>query len=125
MGDGGNISKVVKTVEETTDRKLRTLKQRVMHEALHIIMVGGSVASSWLGVPRTTLDVDVVADLNADLAMALCRVLSISYYVDLGAVTEAIHSQSSFNLIHEDTMQKRRLRAQAAPIRSAKLCAQA
>ena len=76
-------------------------------EALHIhFMVGESVASSWLGVPRSTLDVDVVADLNADLAMALYRVLSKSYYVDQGAVTEAIHSQSPFNLIHEDTMQK-------------------
>lgn len=68
--------------------------------------VGGSVASSALGVARATLDVDVVADLSPGHAGRLVSELSESYYIDEQAVRDAIERRASFNLIHLATMVK-------------------
>jgi len=68
--------------------------------------VGGSIASSALGVARATLDVDVVADLSPGHAGRLVSDLSDAYYVDASAVMDAISRRASFNLIHLATMVK-------------------
>ena len=52
--------------------------------------VGGSVASSALGVARTTLDVDIVADLAEEHAGALAAELGDAYYVDAEMIRDAI-----------------------------------
>ncbi len=44
--------------------------------------VGGSVASSAYGLPRTTLDVDLVADLKPAHIGPLVRALEAEYYTD-------------------------------------------
>ncbi len=68
--------------------------------------IGGSLASSVWGLPRSTQDADLTADLRqADAALFVTR-LQDAYYVDIDAVTDAIHRHGAFNLIHLDTMFK-------------------
>lgn len=68
--------------------------------------IGGSVASAALGVPRSTLDIDLVCDLEAAQVSAFVASLEETYYVDAAAVREAVARRRSFNLIHLGTMMK-------------------
>ena len=63
--------------------------------------IGGSVASSILGVPRTTVDIDLVADLRAPHVAPLVSALLPTYYLDEDTVRWAVSTRRSFNLIHE------------------------
>ncbi|MBE9190745.1 hypothetical protein IQ230_10340 [Gloeocapsopsis crepidinum LEGE 06123] len=69
-------------------------------------LIGGSVASSILGEPRATLDVDFVADLQLSHVSPLLVAMGKDFFIDEGMVTEAIERQSSFNVIHLESMQK-------------------
>lgn len=76
-------------------------------EALGVpYMIGGSLASAVYGVARSTLDVDLVADLKMDLAEPLANALRDAFYVDVESIRDAIQRRSSFNLIHLETMFK-------------------
>ena len=68
--------------------------------------IGGSIASSVHGLPRTTNDVDIIADVQVRHVDPLVSALSSEYYIDAGAVTDAIERHSPFNVIHLDTMFK-------------------
>lgn len=68
--------------------------------------VGGSVASSALGVARTTLDIDLVADLRAVHVAPFVERLQADYYVDADMIHDAIRRRASFNVIHLATMMK-------------------
>ena len=68
--------------------------------------IGGSVASSVYGLPRTTLDADLVTDLKIYHIKTLSEKLSNDYYVDEKMITEALKQRSSFNLIHLESMTK-------------------
>jgi len=68
--------------------------------------VGGSVASSAHGVPRASIDVDVVADLEPQHVVPFVARLVETYYVDEGRVRAAVEARRSFNLIHLSTMFK-------------------
>lgn len=68
--------------------------------------VGGSVASSTYGLPRSTLDIDVVANIPIDKARSFYDLLYHDYYIDEEAVREAIKNRTSFNVIHLGTMTK-------------------
>lgn len=68
--------------------------------------IGGSVASSVHGVPRATLDVDLVADLKLQHVEPLVAALRPGYYLDEDTIRDAISKRSSFNVIHLDTMLK-------------------
>lgn len=68
--------------------------------------IGGSVASSLLGVPRATLDVDLVADLRRPHVVPLCAALIDAYYVDEDTCRWAVDTRRSFNAIHHATMIK-------------------
>ena len=68
--------------------------------------VGGSVASSVFGEPRQTLDADLVARLLGQHAKPLVENLSQEFYADLPAIEAAVRMQSSFNLIHLETVTK-------------------
>lgn len=68
--------------------------------------LGGSVASSFYGVPRTTLDVDLVADLEAGHAPPLIARLGDKYYASQEAISDAIARKSCFNVIHLPSMFK-------------------
>ncbi len=68
--------------------------------------VGGSVASSALGVPRSTLDVDVACELRQHHVRALVDRLIETYYIDEDMVRDAITRESCCNVIHLATMLK-------------------
>lgn len=76
-------------------------------EDLHVdYLVAGSLASSYHGTPRSTQDVDLVADLKLAHGPLLASRLEGRYYVDLDRVLHAIRSRSSFNVIFLKTMFK-------------------
>jgi hypothetical protein len=68
--------------------------------------IAGSVASSVYGEVRTTLDVDVVADLGPDDVDVLVAAVESDFHVVVEAVDRAIRDRSSFNLIHEEMLVK-------------------
>ena len=68
--------------------------------------IGGSVASSVYGLPRLTIDVDIVADLRLKHVRPLVNQLETIYYIDEDMIRDAIKRCSSFNVIHLDTMLK-------------------
>jgi hypothetical protein len=69
-------------------------------------MVAGSVASSMHGVPRTTLDADLVARIEERHARPLVEALGDAYYADEHMILDAVRRGSSFNLIHQRSMVK-------------------
>jgi hypothetical protein len=68
--------------------------------------LGGSVASSAHGLPRATVDVDLVAELGPHHVSGLVERLREAYYVEPDAVRRAIATRASFNVIHLETMLK-------------------
>jgi hypothetical protein len=68
--------------------------------------VGGSLASSVHGVMRSTLDVDIVADMKLEHIPALVGALAQEFYADAEMMQDAIAHRSSFNLIHYETVFK-------------------
>lgn len=78
--------------------------------------IGGSLASSLHGVMRSTLDVDIVADMRLEHVQPLVATLTKEFYADDEMMRDAIEHHSSFNLIHYETAFKvdifiRKLRA--------------
>jgi hypothetical protein len=65
--------------------------------------VGGSLASSLHGIMRSTLDVDIVADMKLEHIQPLVAALSQEFYADDEMMRDAIEHHSSFNLIHYET----------------------
>lgn len=65
--------------------------------------VGGSVASSFHGASRSTMDVDLVADMtDADVSEFL-KCFGQDFYLSEPAIRDAIRRKSCFNLIHLPT----------------------
>jgi len=62
--------------------------------------VVGSLASSMHGIPRATMDVDIVADLRTDQIAEFVDQLKADFYADADMIKEALQRQRSFNLIH-------------------------
>lgn len=69
-------------------------------------LIGGSLASSLHGIPRTTQDVDLVADIKVFQIPLLVASLESAFYADAEMMREAIQRRASFNLIHLATMLK-------------------
>lgn len=79
------------------------LLTKVVHtlEQLDIeYMVTGSIASSLHGEPRSTHDIDIVVNLPRSKANALAAAFPPpDYYLDQGAVVEAVSARGMANLI--------------------------
>ncbi|MBC7975905.1 MAG: hypothetical protein H7138_13115 [Myxococcales bacterium] len=69
-------------------------------------LVGGSVASSILGEPRATSDVDLVADLRVRHVGPLFAALVETYYIDEDATRAATKTRGAFNVIQLASMTK-------------------
>ncbi|HEV8248317.1 MAG TPA: hypothetical protein VGP93_21220 [Polyangiaceae bacterium] len=69
-------------------------------------VVGGSIASSLHGVPRSTNDIDLVVVLAGKHVDDLVARLASSFYVDKDMIVDAVRRHSSFNIIHLATMYK-------------------
>lgn len=61
---------------------------------------GGSIVSSTHGVPRASLDADIVADLAPQHVAPMVSALKSSYYLDARTMHYAIARRSCFNAIH-------------------------
>jgi hypothetical protein len=84
-----------------------TLKVVQALEALRVpYVVCGSVASAIHGIPRTTMDSDLVADLSQEHVTPLAAALQSEFYLDEDSMRESIDRRSSFNVIYIDTMFK-------------------
>jgi hypothetical protein len=68
--------------------------------------IGGSVASSVYGIARTTMDIDLVSNLNENHISLLGQKLKHLYFIDENMILDALKTGSSFNLIHLETMLK-------------------
>lgn len=63
-------------------------------------VVGGSFASSLHGEPRSTNDVDIVADLDGPTVRLFVHSLGEDFYADASVATEAVRAAGSFNIVH-------------------------
>jgi len=68
--------------------------------------IGGSIASSVFGFPRSTMDIDIVANIQSFHISDLKQNLESEFYIDEDMIKEAIDRFSSFNLIHLETALK-------------------
>ena len=68
--------------------------------------VGGSIASSIAGEPRSTIDIDIVAAIDAEQLPALVAALSPGFYVAQEALQRAVRDRGIANLIHQATQFK-------------------
>ncbi|MEZ4636036.1 MAG: hypothetical protein R2873_21430 [Caldilineaceae bacterium] len=69
-------------------------------------LIGGSIASAYLGVPRATMDVDLVADIQPEHVSPFVHALESHFHVNGQTIVDAIIYRSSFNMIHLGTMFK-------------------
>jgi hypothetical protein len=95
-------------------------RNSMLPESVHVLMlvtkafenlripylVGGSIASALYGVARSTLDVDIVAEIRLEQVGELVAELGADFYTDDEMICGAIKHQSSFNLIHLKTIFK-------------------
>lgn len=68
--------------------------------------IGGSIAASFAGEPRSTIDVDIVTDIDAAQVDRFAAALTEDFYIDTRALLRAIERRSSTNLIHHATQLK-------------------
>ena len=68
--------------------------------------IGGSIASSVAGEPRSTLDIDIVAALEPSHVAPLLASLQEEFYLDPDALLRAVESHRSVNVIHQETQIK-------------------
>ncbi len=71
-----------------------------------LYLVGGSLASSLHGIPRSTQDIDLLVELPGKHVDRLAELLEDRFYVDRDMMHDAVLRRSSFNLLHLATMFK-------------------
>jgi hypothetical protein len=82
------------------------LVTRILNQLGIIHTIGGSIAASFAGEPRSTVDIDVVAALDDTQVAGMVAALSPAFYIDEDAVTRAVRTRTSVNLIHHATLLK-------------------
>lgn len=84
-----------------------TLKVTGVLEKLGIpYLIGGSLASTLYGMVRTTQASDIVAEMRLEHLQPFVSSLQDEFYVDDEMIAESIQHNSSFNIIHRETMFK-------------------
>ncbi|HKY54083.1 MAG TPA: hypothetical protein VJM08_07260 [Anaerolineales bacterium] len=84
-----------------------TAKVTSILQKLHVpYFIVGSLASTLYGKVRTTQDSDIVADMRAEHIQSFVQALQSEFYVDEEMIADAISRQSSFNIIHRESMFK-------------------
>jgi hypothetical protein len=68
--------------------------------------IGGSIASSYVGEPRSTIAIDIVAAIEERHVADIAAALSHRFYVDEDALRRAARDRATTNLIHQPTMIK-------------------
>lgn len=84
-----------------------TLRVVAVLDALRIpYVLGGSLASSIVGEPRATADVDLAIRIEEEHVAPLVRALAPEFYVSEDAALDAVRRSASFNLVHLESVQK-------------------
>lgn len=84
-----------------------TLKVTSVFEKLSVpYLIGGSLASTLYGMVRTTQDSDIVAEMQIEHLQQFVSALQDEFYLDDEMIAESIQRNSSFNIIHRETMFK-------------------
>lgn len=90
-----------------TDEEVLCLALHDILESLDIrYAMVGSIASSVYGVPRATLDVDLLAAVDRTTIDEFVDRLERVFYVDRDAARAAVRTRRSFNVIHDETVVK-------------------
>ncbi|MBM3819608.1 MAG: nucleotidyl transferase AbiEii/AbiGii toxin family protein [Acidimicrobiia bacterium] len=79
---------------------------RVLDALAILHTTGGSLASSFAGEPRASIDIDIVAAVEPSHVDALVASLSPDFHVDADALRRAVRDRTSTNLIHQSTQLK-------------------
>jgi hypothetical protein len=84
-----------------------TFKVTSVFEKLGIpYLIGGSLASTLYGMVRTTQDSDIVAEMRLEHLQPFVAALQDEFHLDDEMIAESIQRNSSFNIIHRETMFK-------------------
>ena len=84
-----------------------TLKVTNVLEKLVVpYLIGGSLASTLYGMVRTTQDSDIIAEIRPEHVQPFVSSLQTEFYIDEEMIADAIQHNSSFNIIHRDSMFK-------------------
>ncbi len=68
--------------------------------------IGGSIASSFAGEPRSTIDIDIVAAIEEHHVEALAAALWPAFYAEVDVLRRAVITRTSANVIHQATLIK-------------------
>lgn len=66
----------------------------------------GSMAASYHGFYRATADADFVAAIQLHHIKPFVERLGAEFYIDAESILEAVREETSFNLLHEETLLK-------------------
>src|SRR3972149_8416636 len=84
-----------------------TLKVTSLLEKLGIsYVIGGSLASTLYGMVRTTQDSDIITEMRSEHIQSFVSSLQSEFFIDEEMIADSIQNNSSFNIIHRDTMFK-------------------
>jgi hypothetical protein len=84
-----------------------TLKVTNILEKLGVpYLIGGSLASTLYGLVRTTQDSDIITEMRPEHIPPFVAALEDEFYIDDQMIALAIQRNSSFNIIHRETIFK-------------------
>ncbi len=79
---------------------------KVLEELGIPYLIGGSLASTIYGMVRTTQDADIIADMKPVHVQPFITALQTEFYLDEAMIADSVLHNSSFNIIHRQTMFK-------------------
>jgi hypothetical protein len=82
------------------------LVTKVFEELNIPYLIGGSLASTIYGLVRTTQDADIIADMKPGDVQPFISALQTEFYLDEEMIANSVLHNSSFNIIHRQTMFK-------------------
>lgn len=68
--------------------------------------IGGSIAASFAGEPRASIDIDFVAAIHDEHVAPLVAAFSPDFYVDEDALYRAVRTKGSANMVEQKTQLK-------------------
>jgi hypothetical protein len=84
-----------------------TIKVTSVLEKLGVpYVIGGSLASTLYGMVRTTQVSDIIAEMRPEHIQPFVAALQDEFFIDEEVISESISRNSSFNIIHRDSMFK-------------------
>ena len=84
--------------------KVTLLVTRIFEDLEIPYFIGGSLASAVHGTIRSTLDADLIVDMQIDHFQEVATRLEGEFFIDEYAIVKALQDNTTFNMIHKDTM---------------------